>query len=273
MSADDTRPTLPLPDPQAQGAPWAEARASAPRRPRWPWIVVLAVVAVLAGEWLARGIVERTIRAQLTTSLDLPADQRIDIDIPGPILPQLIVGSLGDVTISSDDVSLRGITVDVAVSAQDVPVWGGGDWSGASATVRLDQTQLQAVLAQVDGFPAGTVTLDAPDVNADFELSLFGLAVPVGVSLTPGAAGGDIVLTPSTLRVSGAEVSAEALRQQFGAIASTVLRDWEVCIADRLPRAVALTSVRVEGDRIVAGFEIDSAILADETAQQPGTCA
>ncbi len=255
-----------------------DAAASAPRKRRWPWLIALIVVAVLAvgawfaGESIARGIAERTIREQVTKSLDLPADQHIDVDIPGAILPQLIVGSLGEVTISAADVPLQGVTADVAVTAEDVNIHG-GDWSGGYATVTLDQEQVQGLLAGIDGFPADTVTIDAPDIAADFELALFGLKVPVGVGLTPSASGGDIVLTPAHLRVAGAEISADALRQQFGVVASTVLRDWDVCIADRLPRALALTSIEVTRDSVVAGFEIDSAILTDPASRERGSCA
>lgn len=248
------------------------------RARRWPWlvaalaVVALAVGAWFAGEYIARGIVTKTIRDQVITQLSLPADQQIDIDLPGPVLPQLIVGSFGELTVSSADVPLEGVTADVRVTAQDVPLRG-GDWSGGYAQVRLDQDQLRGLLAQVDGFPAASVTLDAPDIAASFDLKLFALTVPVGVSLTPRAEGGDIVLTPSTLQVGGAELSAEALTQQFGPIAGTVIRDWNVCIADRLPSALMLTAIGVQGDHVVADFEIDSAILQQSAPVPRGTCA
>lgn len=276
----DEHPTEPLPDPRAQWVLSTDAAASpAPRRKR-RWVRVVVIVGVLAlivggwfaGEAIARGIVDRTIREQLVKNLELPADQHIDLEVPGMILPQLIVGSLADVKVSSKDVSLHGLTADVSVTAQDVPVRG-GDWSGAHARIQLDEEQLKTLLAQVDGFPSATVTIDAPDVAADFELQLFALKVPVGVSLTPRAEGGDIVLTPSTLRLGGAEVSAEALQRQFGALASTVLRDWDVCIADRLPAAVELTGIEVTRDRVVGDFEIDSSILQKDAASQLGTCS
>ena len=273
----DTQPTAPLPDP---GAGWAVPTDAGRRRSgrRWSWLVaVLVVVALVAAAWfagehVARGIVEQTIRRQIATQLAVPADHPVDIDIPGPVLPQLIVGSLAEVRISSDDVPLQGLTADVTVHAQDVPVRGDGDWSGGAATVALDEEQLRALLAGVQDFPADTVTLDAPDVAAGFELRVFALTVPVGVALTPRAEGGDIVLTPSALRVGDAEVSAEALQRQFGAVASTVLRDWDVCIADRLPHGIVLTAVEVRREQVVADFAIDSAILRDATAQEKGTC-
>lgn len=273
----DQHPTQPLPDPGARWVLSTDAAATRPRRRRWPWLVALLVVIALAvaawfaGEYIARSIVERTIREQVTRQLDLPVDQQIDIDIPGPLLPQLIVGSLGQVSISSQDVPLQGITGDVTVSAQDVNIHD-GDWSGGHATVTLDQSQLQTLLANVPDFPASTVVIDAPDLAAEFSLQLFTVEIPVGVALTPSASGGDIVLTPASLRLGGAEVTADALRQQFGALASTVLRDWDVCIADRLPKAVELTGVTVAREQVVADFEIDSAITRDGAAQEKGTC-
>lgn len=267
------QPTLPLPDDRPR-------TASPPaRRRRWPWIVALIVVAGLvvgawfAGEQIARSIVERTIREQLVTQLSLPADQQIDIDVPGAILPQLIVGSFAHVEIASDDVPFDGITADVSVRADDVPIRGGGDWSGAWATVSLDETQLQQLLGKVDGFPASTVEIDAPDVAATFELDALVTKVPVGVAMTPRAEAGELVLTPSSLRVAGTEISAEAILRQFGAIASTVVRDWDVCVAQYLPAALTLTDVAVEPDAVVADFEIDSAVLTDEAARENGTCA
>ncbi|WP_282837809.1 LmeA family phospholipid-binding protein [Microbacterium flavum] len=273
----DQHPTQPLPDPGARWVLSTDAAATRPRRRRWPWLVALLVVIALAvaawfaGEYIARSIVERTIREQVTRQLDLPVDQQIDIDIPGPLLPQLIVGSLGQVSISSQDVPLQGITGDVTVSAQDVNIHD-GEWSGGHATVTLDQSQLQTLLANVPDFPASTVVIDAPDLAAEFSLQLFTVEIPVGVALTPSASGGDIVLTPASLRLGGAEVTADALRQQFGALASTVLRDWDVCIADRLPKAVELTGVTVAREQVVADFEIDSAITRDGAAQEKGTC-
>lgn len=272
----DQHPTQPLPDP---GAQWVLSQAAEPRRHRrWPWliglllVVVLAFVAWFAGEQIARGIIERTIREQAITQLALPADQQIDVDVASPVLLPLLAGNIGAVRVASDDVPLGDTSADIVVEAQDVPVRGDGDWSGAYATVTLDEQQLQDLLASVDGFPAATVELDAPDVTATFELQALVTTVPVGVSLTPRAEDGDIVLTPSTLRLGGAEISAEAILRQFGAIASTVVRDWDVCIADQLPAALTLTDVAVERSTVVAQFEIDSAILHDESAVRKGTC-
>ncbi|CAN7220720.1 DUF2993 domain-containing protein [Microbacterium sp. LjRoot45] len=277
MSAD-SQPTQPLPDP---GAQWvlSSPTPSPRRRRRWAWIVALIVVVALAiGAWfagdaIARSIVKQTIREQAITQLSLPADQQIDVELDGAVLLGLIVGNLPEVRVASDDVPLGQLTADISVVAQDVPVHGGGDWSGAHATATLDEAQLEDLLATLDDFPADTVEIDAPDVAVTFELNALVTKVPVGVALTPRAENGDLVLSPASLRIADAEISAESIVQQFGALASTVVRDWDVCIAQYLPAAVTLTGVRVEPDAVVADFEIDSAILRDASAQENGTCS
>ncbi|KXZ59847.1 hypothetical protein Mlaev_02090 [Microbacterium laevaniformans] len=278
---NDQHPTQPLADPSARWVLSTDAAASAPRRHsrRWPWliavlaVVLLAVGAWFAGEYIARGIVERTIRDQVASRLDIPADRHVDVDVRGAVIPQLIGGRLDDVTVSAADVSLGALTGDVEVHAAGVPIRGDAPLQSASATVRLDQDQVRALLGTVDGFPADAVTVEAPDIVMSTELKAFSLSVPVGVSLTPSASGGDLVLTPRTLRVSGAEVSADVLIDQFGALARTVVRDWNVCVRQYLPAGLTLTAVRVDGAQVVADIAIDPRITVDAALQQNGTCS
>ncbi|MCR2810148.1 MULTISPECIES: DUF2993 domain-containing protein [unclassified Microbacterium] len=273
MTAAQTQPTEPLPE-------WAYTeQAPRKRRRAWPWIVAVLVVAGLAvaawfaGEWIARDIVTSAIRQQVITQLALPADQEVDVAVEGMVLPQLIAGSLDDVTIASDDVALGALVGDVTVRAQDIAIRGDAAAGAASATVVLDTEQLRSLLSTVEGFPAESVGLAEPNVTMTTELRLFGLALPIGVALTPGAVDGDIVLTPASLQLAGNDVSAEALRAQFGAVADTVLRDWTICIASYLPAGVRLAGISVTGEQVVADLDIDGAIVRDPALQQPGACA
>jgi len=127
MTTGDTQPTRPLP-------PYTYAEPAPKKRRRaWPWVVALIVVAGLAvaawfaGEWIARDVVTKTIREQVITQLSLPEDQPIDIVVQGAVLPQLIRGTLDDVTISSDDVELDAFAGDVTVHAQDIAIRGDAD--------------------------------------------------------------------------------------------------------------------------------------------------
>jgi hypothetical protein len=244
----------------------------------WPWVIAavivigLAVAAWFIAEWIARGLVERTIREQIVSNLALPADQEIAVTVEGTVIPQLIAGTLDDVTVSSDDVAIGELSGDVTVHAQGISFQGDPAAEAASATVGLDEAQVQALLAGVEGFPAESLGLADPDVTMSTELQFLGLSIPVGVALTPSAAEGDIVLTPSRLQLAGADISAAELRDQFGALADTVLRDWTVCIAEYIPAGMTLTGVQVDGDEVVADFDIDGAIINDPALQANGTC-
>src|SRR3546814_8315333 len=179
--------------------------------------------------------------------LDLPADQPVDVEVDGLVLPQLLSGRLGEITVASSDVELGPISGDVSVSLTEVPLAADVAAGPGSATVRLDEAQLLALLATVDGFPADSVTVVAPNVAISTVLSLFGASLPLGVVLQPGAAEGELTLTPSGFQLGGAEVSADALRAQFGGLADTVLRKWNVCVAENLPDAVTPTSDAAAG--------------------------
>ncbi|GAA1985843.1 DUF2993 domain-containing protein [Microbacterium pumilum] len=273
MSAGDTQPTQPIP------GEWAIAEAPAPRRRHrvWPWIVGfvivigLAVVAWFAAEALAKNLVTKTIRDEVVTQLSLPADQDVDVEVAGAVIPQLIAGSFGEITVASDDVVVDSFSGDVVVTATDVPIRG-GELGGATATVTLDEDQVRQLMSTVDGFPADSLGFAAPDLTMQTELSLFGIAVPVGVSLTPSAVDGQLVLSPSSLQVAGATVTASGLQQQFGAVADAVLRDWPVCLAQYIPAGMTLTDVAVDGDVLVADFDIDGGIISDPALQATGTC-
>lgn len=273
----DEHPTQPLPDPDAR---WVLSSETPPeKKRRWPWLVgiliviTLAVGAWFAGEFIARGIVTTAIREQVVTQLSLPADQQIDIDLPGQVLPQLISGRIDDLTLSSENVAFGDLSGDIVVRAAGIPIRGDAPAESASATVTLDEAQVQALLATIEDFPADTVAIDEPDIAVSMTLRVLALELPVGVGLAPSAVAGGLVLTPTTLRVADAEISAEALVDQFGAIARTVVRDWEVCTAQYLPAGVSLTDVSVQGQTVLADLAIDGAIITDPALQQNGTCA
>nr|WP_221446837.1 DUF2993 domain-containing protein [Microbacterium thalassium] len=267
-----------MPDPSAQ---WVLATPTPPkpqkRRRIWPWLVLggaalIIVVAAFIAEPIARSIVQGGIRDRVVTELGLPSDQPVDVEIAGPVLPQLILGTLGEVSISSEDVTFDAFTGDVSVLAYGVSVRG-GDMAGGGAEIRMDEQQLRALLSTVDGFPADSLALDAPDVTMSTELDVFGLTtLPLGVALTPSAADGDLVLTPTALEVGGIAVSADQLRDQFGGVVDTIARDWPVCVAQYMPAGVTLVAAAVEGEDFVAAFELDGRIASDPALLENGTC-
>ncbi|MDF2491463.1 MAG: hypothetical protein K0R60_699 [Microbacterium sp.] len=270
MSAHD-QPTVPFP------AEWQE-RSVAPRRRRWPWLIALLIVLLLvvaaffAGEWIARDIITKGVQQQVVSRLDLAADQEVDVDIPGSVLLQLAGGTIDEVTLSSDDVTVGDVTGDVVVRLDQLALWNGPTMADGTATVTLDEAQVRALLATVDGLPAESIGLAEPDVTASTELSLFGAAIPLGLALTPSAAEGDLVLTPAALQLGGVDITADGVRDRFGTLADPVLQGWRVCVAQYLPAGVPLTAVRVQGAQLVADFAVDGALLTDESSRAKGSC-
>jgi uncharacterized protein YpmS len=271
MTDADANPTQPLPE-------WEQAATPRRRRRVWPWLVALGVVVVLAvvgwfvAEAVARDVVTRTIQQEIRERLALPADHEIDVTVPGVLIPQLLSGTLDEVTVASQDVPVGEYEGDITVTATDVPIREGVDMGGATATVTLDEAQLAGLLSTVEGFPADSLTLDEPDVSVATQLQLFGAELPIGVSLTPAVSEGDIVLTPTSFELAGAQIDAAQLSQQFGGLADIVVRDWTVCLAEYIPAGVTLTDVRVEGDVLVADADVDGGIITDEALQANGTC-
>ena len=250
-----------------------------PRRSRravaWIVAVVLLVVGLpIAGEVAARIIAPQLIRDRIVQSLGLADDTQIDVEIPSLLLlPLVVAGQLPELRLSAQDVELDGLTGDIEVVALDVPMYRDADWSDADATVVLDETQTRALLSRVEGFPADAFALDPPEIALDTQFALFGAEVPVGVRLSAEASEGRILLTPTRFRLAGADVSADALRQQLGPLAGSLVEDWPVCVAEYLPAAMRLEGVAIEDRGVVASFEIESTILNDPAAQSAGSCA
>lgn len=271
MSAD-TQPTVPFPP------EWQEQSVAPRRRRRWPWlvavliVVVLVVVAFFAGEWIARDLITKSVQQQVVSRLDLAADQEVDVDIPGSVLLQLASGTIDDVRLSSEDVTVGDVTGDVVVDLNELALWNGPTMADGTATVSLDQEQVRTLLRTVDGLPADSVGLAAPDLTASTELSLFGVSIPLGFALTPSAAEGDLVLTPAALQLGGVDITAEGVRDRFGNLADPVLQGWRVCVAQYLPAGVPLTGVRVEGAELVADFAVEGSLLTDASQRAKGTC-
>ncbi len=244
------------------------------RRPRWPWVVLVIVVVlaglVAAGEFVARAVVPNTIRSLVISNLDLPADQKLDVQVPGVLLPQLISGTLDEVKLASDEVTIGGITGSARVTASDVPV-SGGALGAARGTVAVDQSEFGSLL-DASQLPISGIELAAPNATVEADLELFGSRIPVGLTVTPGADDGDLLLTPVAIMLNGTSVDLDAVSGLAGAAGAVITQPQRICVADRLPAGITLTGLRIEGSRAVADIAADGRITVDSTLLDPGTC-
>lgn len=273
----DAHPTLPYPEPSHEHPTLVIPGGHEPlppKRPRWPWVllIVLVVLAalVVAAEFLARAVLPGIVRGVVIEQLELPADQQLDVDASGILLPQLIVGRLDELRLSTRSVTFGGITGAADVTATGVPLRG-GDLADAHGTIRIDQTQFTTLVVASD-LPVDQITFAAPDVTASGSLAVFGFPVPVSLTVTPGADAGELVLTPVQLQVAGLTLDASQIAERFGDVATQITGPQRVCIADQLPAGLTVTALEIIGSEAVIDVSVDGAIVTDESLQANGDC-
>lgn len=252
----------------------AAASLAPVRRRRWPWVVliVIVVIAVLAvvAELIARSVVPSTVRTLVIEQLDLPADQQLDVVASGILLPQLISGTLDELRLSSDDVTIGGITGSAHVTATAVPLRGGALGS-ADGTIIIDGSQFASLLED-SALPISQITLNEPNATAQGSIPILGRDIPVSLTVTPGVEDGDLLLTPVAVSLGGNELDLEKLAVLLGDIGNQLAAPQRLCIADQLPAGITLTGLRVDGTTIVADISADGRIAVDPQLLENGTC-
>ena len=278
----DDNHTLPYPDAAVEhptlvipGSASVQESEEAPRRRRrWPWVLLIVVVVLalllVAAELLARAVLPGVVRSIVVEQLDLPADQQLDVETQGVLLPQLIGGTLDSLHLSTDSVTLQGITGAADVTATGVPLHG-GDLGGASGTIRVDQTQFTSLLAGTD-LPLESVAFDAPNATVSGTFTVLGAAVPVSLTVTPGAVDGDLELTPVAASVGGLDIDLDRVGSTLGSLGQGLTQPQRVCIADQLPAGLTLTGLEIDGDAAVIDLDVNGAIVTDATLQAKGVC-
>lgn len=278
--SDDNR-TLPYPEPSDEhptlvipGATDDRDGTAATRRRRWPWVVLIVVVVlaalVVAAEFVARAVLPGAVRSIVIEQLDLPADQQLDVETEGLLLPQLVAGRLDTLRLSTDAITLEGITGAADVTATGVPLRG-GDLDGADGTIRIDQEQFTALLSDTD-LPVETVQFAAPNATFGGSFDVLGTAVPVSVTLTPGAVDGDLELTPVAASIGGVDIDLDRVGSSLGSLGAGITEPRRVCIADQLPAGLTLTGVEIVDGEAVIDIDVNGAIVTDESLQEKGSC-
>ena len=279
----DDNHTLPYPDAAAEhptlvipghGTDGEADAAPRKRRRRWPWVLLIVVVLlaalVVAAEFIARSILPGVVRSLVIEQLDLPADQQLDVEAEGILLPQLIGGRLDTLHLSTDAVTLEGITGAADVTATGIPLRG-GDLGGASGTIRIDQAEFTTLLAGTD-LPVESVVFDEPNATLGGSFTVFGAAVPITLTLTPGAAEGDLELTPVGLSIGGLDVDVDGVGSMLGSVGEGLTQPQRICIADQLPAGLTLTGLAITGSEAVIDIDVDGAIATDPALLENGVC-
>jgi hypothetical protein len=240
-------------------------------------VVLIAVGAFFAGEAIARGIVQERVREALVTELALPAEQRIDVSVGGMVIPQLVVGRLDDLRVTASDLELDGLSGDVDARVHGLPVRGDDvDGVGGTATIGMDAADVEALLVRADGpwSALGEVGVSLPGPEATFsaELSVFGAGIPLEFSAVPGVSGGDVVVTPESVRVGELELTADTIAEAPVDL-SALTRPLTICRADALPDGLLVEAVDVAPGRLTIRLDFADGFLSGPDPLAEGGCA
>ncbi|NQX11377.1 DUF2993 domain-containing protein [Microbacteriaceae bacterium VKM Ac-2855] len=236
-------------------------------------LFVLLVVAAVVGDGFARRAVADSTATQIRDVLGLDATHPVAVTVGGwAVLPQLIAGRLDRLDIEADDVALGGLNADVTAHATGVPISGAGELESAHVDAAIDAASVESLVAEFSNGTVDDVTLDPPAVQLETDIDVFGLSLAVGVGLVPDAVDGEIALEPESIRLGGATITADDLRDRVGSLADGLVRTRTICLDDALPVGLTLRSVEVRSQTLRAGFDVAPGMLADPTLQEPGSC-
>lgn len=247
------------------------ATSPAPRKRRWPMVLIIVVVLVGAiigaffiADGLARGAAQSAASAAVTQRI--PGAENVKVDIGGPIfLLQVARGSLDDVELTVDGAQLGGAPVDISAHASGVPLDTDKPVATLDGTARLSADALNVLIA-ASGHE-GAVSLADGGISYEVTRSVLGIPLSFTVTATPEATGPAIVFHPT-----GAQVAAGSAAIDVSGIVDAIIADegLSVCVASELPAGVSIDSVTVTDAAALVSFSAKNLALSD--ASNVGSC-
>jgi len=198
----------------------------------------------------------------------------VTVDIgEGSVLLQALRGSLDSVDVTAGKVAFGELTGAATVHAEGVPL----DENAATRTLRVTfsvaEPDVAALAGNLSGLELKSIVLEEPEIVATTEIDVFGLfTLPVGMGLEPSAVDGQIVFTPTSIRLGDENFTAAEVRQQFGALGEQLLQQQSLCVNEKLPVALTVVDVDVIGKELVLAIDGDGVVLGGSDLSTFGTC-
>jgi LmeA-like phospholipid-binding len=290
----DTQPIDPIDLPPSRGVRASSEPANPPTKPLpvivsqkpakkkrrvWPWIaalvvVILLVVGFFVADNAAKAYARDYIKQRIIAVLHLDPKSPVKVDIgTGSVLLQALAGHLDKVDVTASKVTFGALTGAATIHAENVPLDANAKVGKLDITYKVAEKDVSVLAGNLSGAKLDSVTLDQPEIVASTTFDvIFGITVPVGIGLTPSATTGQIVFTPTSLRVGGETFSAKDLIHQFGSLAENLLKQQSFCVAEFLPRALTVSDVDVVKKELVVKIDGDGAALGGKDISTMGTC-
>jgi len=260
------------------GIQWTSIDAPKSIPPRWRWIgfvVALAVVAALVafalieGDKIVRGIASDVVKSGVTSALQLPEGQEVDVDLgEGLLVFQAATGSIDSVDVTIPGVTFGGAVGTLALTVEGVSLDPSAPVDTLVARVILDSANLSAFAGNLSSVALTSVNIGDGVVGISADLA----GQPVTAGLVPSSvANNAVTFTPTTVAVGEtASTVEEVMAGPLAPLAGPMLTSSAVCLGPYLPKSVAVTGAEVVGETLVVTASGDDVRLAGLGTK--GTC-
>lgn len=273
-----TDATEPLP---ASSAPTPAPAVPAKRRRKlWPLVLIAVVLVVLiVGFFVANAAVtsyaQNEIKQKVIAALGV--DPKTDVDVKlggGSVLLQALSGKLKTVDVTIPKLAFGDLVGVATLNATEVPLDQSQPLQKLAITYSVSEKDVRVLASDLSGAKLDTITLEKPEIVAKTTLSVLGFGIPVGLGLTPSASKGQLVFTPTTILVSGQKFTSKQLiaTPGLGALARDLLQQQTFCVAQYLPKALTVTSVKVVDRELVLKISGNGAALGGSAFSTKGSC-
>ena len=240
-------------------------------------VTILSAAAVLAALWAVDGWARQQIVDQVTVKarqvLNLEATAPVQVEVAGfSVIAQVLGGSLDEVSVNVDDVSIGDLTGDVSLTATGVPMDLTKPVKAVDVDFRVSEDDLQSVALSLSNNAVDAVELVGSEVRFGTEFRIFGFRLTVGVGVEPFAKDGEIGFTPTSVELNGSRTSVDDLVDSFDGAAEALLQTRTFCVASQLPAVLTLNDVVVDNKELVVTIGARNAVFDADSVSTLGTC-
>jgi hypothetical protein len=253
------------------------------KRRRWPFVlggivlllVILLVIGYFVGENYAKNYARDYIKQRIIAVLGIDPATPVTVDIgEGSVLFQALAGRLNEVDVTAEEVTFGTLSGAATIHAEGVPLDANAETRELDVTFAVaEEDVVSALSGNLSGLQLDSVALEEPEIVATTSFDFFGFKIPVGMGIVPSAEEGQIVFTPTSIRLGDETYTADELKESFGGFADELLAQQSVCVNENLPVALTIVDVDVVAKDLVLKIDGDGVALGGSDLSTPGTCA
>jgi hypothetical protein len=229
-------------------------------------LVVLAVLVVVA-EFVLRGVVDRTVASQVEQSLPAGTTGTVDAHVPGVVIPQLLRGTLDDVRITSDRLTVEGIPLAADVTAHDVPVDGEGAVHDVDGTVRLAAGAVKDLSKYSPLFERVRLIDGGVELRGSASVLGYEIGYAADGSVAAQADGRGVTITPRTVRITNSTLGLKV--DDIPGVSDVPV---PVCTAQFLPESLRVRSLHLTASAATVRVTADALPLSEDGLRTTGRC-